>query len=256
MPRAAASRGKHARAARSDPTSAGKSTSKEVDNKPDPKPRDPTHSHLYTDDNPSTTIHGTGFKDAEAAHRTLDLISKRSLTYQFQTVSTMFHRAKHHPAMKPKKGGDGMEREGVKGMQQAMAIFREWLDETYPASKAAMRCGGGFKPLLSKKCMEKYLPRIQSSSEIGEEGKAFAEMYVSLGKGKRLGNVLVDDAKPTEPDWEAKRYAELDRLVPEGKEAVNAWQDDELWSGEGQVSSDHLAVIAWAWSPVQERKLP
>ena len=33
------------------------------------------NSHLYTDDNPSTTLHGTGFRDAETANNTLSLIS-------------------------------------------------------------------------------------------------------------------------------------------------------------------------------------
>lgn len=47
-------------------------------------------SHLYTDDNPKTTIHGTGFKDEEAAKRTLKLIENRSLIYQFQTVNVRF----------------------------------------------------------------------------------------------------------------------------------------------------------------------
>ena len=92
----------------------------------DKKARDPKDSHLYTDDNPSTTIHGTGFKDEATAHKTLDLIKNRSLTYQFQTVNTMFYRAKHHPSMK--KGISGGA--GTKGMEEAMAIFREWLDVT------------------------------------------------------------------------------------------------------------------------------
>jgi hypothetical protein len=47
-------------------------------------------SHLYTDDNPETTLHGTGFKDTEAAKHTIELVSKRSLTYQFQTINTMY----------------------------------------------------------------------------------------------------------------------------------------------------------------------
>lgn len=41
------------------------------DKKNDPKPeKDPKTSHLYTDDNPETTLHGTGFKDAATAHKT------------------------------------------------------------------------------------------------------------------------------------------------------------------------------------------
>lgn len=34
------------------------------------KEKDPKQSHLYTDDNPETTLHGTGFKDAATADNT------------------------------------------------------------------------------------------------------------------------------------------------------------------------------------------
>ncbi|KAI7261766.1 hypothetical protein KC345_g9667, partial [Hortaea werneckii] len=165
---------------------------------------DPKNSHLYTDDNPSTTIHGTGFKDAATAHHTLDLIKTRSLTYQFQTVNTMFHRASHHPAMKQKSttssSGSGSGGNSQQGMKDAMAIFRHWLDETCPAAKSSLRAGGGFKPLLSKTSVEKFLPRILSSSssssgsanndaDADADARAFAQRYVNLPKGKRLGNV-------------------------------------------------------------------
>lgn len=88
------------------------------------KTRNPRDSHLYTDDNPSTTIHGTGFKDKAAAQRTLELIGRRSLIYQFQTVNTMFNRAKHHPAMKKAVEGSA----GTADIRAAMEVFREWLD--------------------------------------------------------------------------------------------------------------------------------
>lgn len=249
MPKATKARTKSSRTA---PIPSEKPIKKATE-QPTTKPRDPTHSHLYTDDNPSTTIHGTGFKDAAAAHRTLDLISKRSMTYQFQTVNTMYHRAKHHPAMK-KKGSD--EAESTADMRAAMDVFKNWLDVTYPEAKAAMRGGGGFKPLLSKKIVERYIPQIEESSEVDEDAKTFAKTYVELGKGKRLGNVLVDDSKPAEPDWEAKRYSALCKLVPEGKEDAGSWELDELWSGDEKATGRHLKLTAWAWSPVPERKLP
>ncbi|KAI7481527.1 hypothetical protein KC351_g6327 [Hortaea werneckii] len=255
------------------------------------QPKDPKTSHLYTDDNPSTTIHGTGFKDAATAHHTLHLIQTRSLTYQFQTVNTMFHRAAHHPAMKKEKNETSPstsssspgKNSSHQGMQAAMTIFRHWLDDTYPAAKAALRAGGGFKPLLSKSLVEKFLPRIiassssSSSSSSGLHGdpdndelaadadadaKAFAKRYIALPKGKRLGNVLLDDSDPTGWDWEGRRYRALCALVPEGKEKAEGWGEGELWEdvedgGEGEkvVSDRHLRLIAWAWSPVAERKL-
>lgn len=217
---------------------------------------DPKASHLYTDDNPATTIHGTGFKDKAAAERTLQLISGRSLIYQFQTVNTMYNRAKHHPAMKRKRNNSTEDASAsTSDMQAAMEIFREWLDVTYPAERSALRAGG-FKPLLSKKTVEKYLPNIQASKKISAEAKQFAQLYCSLGKGKRLGNVLVDDSKPTEPDWERRRYEVLDKLVPKGKEKEDGWKMSELWTEEKDVTEGHLELIAWAWSPVKEGKLP
>lgn len=216
------------------------------------KSKDPKDSHLYTDDNPATTIHGTGFKDKSAALRTLDLIKNRSPIYQFQTVNTMYHRAKHHPAMK--KAADGAA--STQGMREAMEVFRTWLDETYPAAKDDLRAGG-FKPLLSKKVMERYLERIEGSSSVSADAKAFAKVYVNLPKGKKLGNVLVDDSKPMEQDWEARRYEALASLVPAGKEGgEKEWKLSELWNDDRKMTDQHLELVAWAWSPVAESKLP
>jgi hypothetical protein len=215
------------------------------------KPKDPKDSHLYTDDNPATTIHGTGFKDKTAALRTLELIKKRSLIYQFQTVNTVYNRAKHHPAMKKAAPGAA----STKDMREAMDVFKHWIDVTYPAEKDALRAGG-FKPLLSKRVVEKYLPRIEESDSIGAVAKQFARMYAALPKGKKLGNVLVDSSKPTEQDWEAKRYSALDLLVTEGKEESEGnWKLSELWRDDRELSATHLELVAWAWSPVAESKL-
>ncbi|KAH9827832.1 hypothetical protein Tdes44962_MAKER02766 [Teratosphaeria destructans] len=218
-------------------------------------PADPKASHLYTDDNPSTTIHGTGFKDKSAAASTLTLIASRSLIYQFQTVNTLYNRAKHHPAMK--RAVDGAA--STQDMRAAMEVFREWLDVTYPTLKDGLRAGG-FKPVVSKKVVEQYLPRIEGSEDVSEGAKQFARVYVELPRGKKLGNVLVDASRPEEPDWEARRYVELASLVPEGKEDAGGWEDGELWVDGGGVDEKvptrvHLEMIAWAWSPWKEHQL-
>lgn len=96
----------------------------------------------------------------------------------------------------------------------------------------------------------------------------FAEIYTNLPKGKKLGNVLVDESQPGEADWEIRRYQALDRIVPEGMETEEEKEKEEkeekekgrswkelLWDEEGKVSEWHLSMIAWAWSPVSERKL-
>lgn len=71
---------------------------------------------LYSDYNPKTTLKGTGFKDEETAKRTLELISKRDLTYQKQVVNTMYNRAKFHPNQ-------------TVDMRKAMRVFNTWLSK-------------------------------------------------------------------------------------------------------------------------------
>ena len=196
-------------------------------------------SHLYTDDNPATTLHGTGFKDLATAQKTLSLVSQRSLTYQFQTINTMYYRASGHAHKTP-------------GMEAAMEVFREWLDK-YPEAKDNLRANQGFKPVLKKEAVEKWLPRIRE--ELSEDDRRFAEVYCNLKKGARLANQLVEQGKPAGHDWECERYLALDRLVPEGKETEGGWESQQLWTTNKQPTAEHLRLIAWAWTPAKASKV-
>lgn len=225
------------------------------------KEKDPKASHLYTDDNPETTLTGTGFKDAATATKTskspltyivgvicqsavsgsnvkhtVSLVSKRSLLYQWQTINTMYNRAKHHP----KKTED---------MKAAMAVFDKWLKETYPQAKAEQRV---FKPLLAKKVVEQFLSDLQKTKGIDT---TFAELYVTLEARKKLANVLVDDTKPGEADWDKARVDALSKLVGLDDENNNTVDEDALWEKDGVPSHFHLSLIAWAWTPLSEYKL-
>lgn len=48
-------------------------------------------SKLYADDHPTLSLKGTGFKDAQTANKTIRLIEKRSLKYQYDVVNTMYN---------------------------------------------------------------------------------------------------------------------------------------------------------------------
>ena len=136
-----------------------------------------------------------------------------------------------------------------------MDVFKNWLEVTYLAEKDVLRAGG-FKPLLSKKAVEKYLVQIEKNTSISADAKQFARVYAELSKGKKLGNVLVDNSKPMEHDWEARRYSVLDSLVPKGKEeGEGEWKLSELWNDDRELSASHLELVAWAWSPVKESRL-
>lgn len=69
---------------------------------------------LYSDRHPNKTIKGTGFKDKKTAIKTIEIISFRSPTYQFNVINTMYNRAKYHPHQ-------------TKEMKDAMKIFADWL---------------------------------------------------------------------------------------------------------------------------------
>lgn len=205
--------------------------------KPSAASRTGKDSHLYTDDNPATTLKGTGFKDPATAQHTIELVSNRSLTYQFQTINTMYHRASGHSHKTP-------------SIEAAMAILKEWIDQTYPAAKDNLRAKAGFKPVLGREMVGKFIDRIRE--EFSEEDRRFAEFYTVLPKGKRLANTLVRQDEPGGRDWERERYEFLDELLPKGKEEATAWSYGELWDLEKRPTAGLLKCIAWAWSPVSE----
>jgi hypothetical protein len=182
---------------------------------------------------------GQGFKDSSTAQTTISNISHRSLTHQYQTISTLYNRARNHPH----KTAD---------IEAAIKVFKEWIDVTYPAAKNGLRGDGGFKPLLSKDVVLKYLPLLKK--KLNKTEVRFADLYVTLGKGKRIGNNLLDEKIESSNDWESERYKVLDTLIPVGKEEKSGWTDDELWDGK-EPTVEHMRLIAWAWSPVPGRTL-
>lgn len=133
-----------------------------------------------------------------------------------------------------------------------MGIFNEWLKSTYPQAKKSMRAAG-FKPVLSKDVVSAYASRCRKA--MSAKDLRFLDMYVDLQKNKRLANVLLDDKKPGDKDWEQERYDVLCEIVPEGKEDVKKWTPEELWTEEKQPTDVHLRWIAWGWSPVPGRTL-
>jgi len=72
--------------------------------------------YLFTDNDPACTIKGCGFKNREVAIDTIRLSGQPGSRYkQYWTIRAMYERAKHHPSQ-------------TAGMQDAMVVFKEWLD--------------------------------------------------------------------------------------------------------------------------------
>ena len=83
----------------------------------------PSHSDLYTDENPKGTIHGLGFKDVETAKASLAKIKRSGKTHahKIQAAIAMSQRAKvaSQRAKDPEKKKD---------LGQAHKIYQRYID--------------------------------------------------------------------------------------------------------------------------------
>jgi hypothetical protein len=73
---------------------------------------------LYSPGN-KDAVKGTGYKDEEAANKTIDIIDKlkeKDFSHAMAIATTMENRAKNHPA----RTGD---------MMKAAKIFRDWIEK-------------------------------------------------------------------------------------------------------------------------------
>lgn len=132
------------------------------------------------------------------------------------------------------------------GMRAAMDVCVEWLDVTYPASRESLRANS-FRALLNNKLVAAQLKEIQESPSISEDTEGFARVYV-LPKGEKLDNILVDQTKPMETDWEVKRYSALCELVREGTKDGEFWDEQQILKyvdgGDVTFTEKHHQFIA------------
>ena len=81
--------------------------------------------NLYTDDNPSTTIKGLGFRDKEKAQESVEklksLLKKNEIdsNHAKQICVTMEHRSKHHPHRnEDMKAAEGVWRDYLENLKE------------------------------------------------------------------------------------------------------------------------------------------
>jgi inhibitor of KinA sporulation pathway (predicted exonuclease) len=82
-----------------------------------PKTETGVPSRLFTDENPATTIKGTGYKNRNTAERTIYLTSQKGVRYkQYWTIKAMRERAAYHSHQ-------------TRGMRDAIEVFDKWMKE-------------------------------------------------------------------------------------------------------------------------------
>jgi hypothetical protein len=198
-------------------------------------------THLYNDFHPNSSLKNTGFKNIKKAENTVKLVSKRSLKYQFDVINTMYNRAKFHPHK-------------TKEMQDAMKIFRKWLQK-YPNNK---KKEDSKYPWLSLEIISKYekIANIYGVSEVARgikkstiTDKGFLQMYKEAnGKSYKLQYIPVKLNKPEKADYWSYRIRFLNSRLGQMKKS-----NTPLYYSEGKYkglpTKQHIILIMHAYSP-------
>lgn len=196
---------------------------------------------LYNDLHPSKSLQNTGFKDLETAVKTIQLVSKRSLRYQFDVINTMFNRAKFHPNK-------------TANMEEAMKIFKNWLKK-YPKLKANEDKNYKF---LSLEQIAKYkkIAEIYKISKVARgikkatrTDKGFLQIYSNVGgKSNKLQYIPVKSDKPDGQDYWSYRIGFINSRLGQMKKTSTP-----LYYTFGKYkdlpTKQHIILILHAYSP-------
>jgi len=144
------------------------------------------NNRLYTDDNPKTTIKGTGYSDKKKALKTLKLISKRSIVYQKSVVITMLYRAKHH-------------RNKTDNMKEAIKVYEQWLKKNKNKKRRY--------EYLKLSTIKKYegLAKEYGILEIPSVKKFYETYKKYKGNKRKMAFIPVDKSDPTGYDFDSMR---------------------------------------------------
>jgi hypothetical protein len=218
-----------------------KNSKKDSKNKSNKSNKSKQTSQLYNDLHPSKSLKNTGFKDLETAIKTIQLVSKRSLRYQFDVINTMYNRAKYHPNK-------------TKNMEDAMEIFKNWLKK-YPKLKVYEDSNYKFLSLKQinnyEKLAEEYkVSEVARGIKKGTKtDKGFLQMYKEVqGKSNKLQYIPIKHDKPEGQDYWSYRIGFINSRLGQMKKA-----NTPLYYTNGKYAGlptkQHVILILHGYSP-------
>ncbi len=198
-------------------------------------------AQLYNDLHPDKSLKNTGFKDINTANHTINIVSKRSLRYQFDIINTMYNRAKYHPHV-------------TDDMKQAMSVFKKWLKNYSKLKKLEDKK----YPWLSLKTIAKYekIAEMYGVSEVARGLKkgtrtdeGFLAMYKKVGgKASKLQYIPVRKNKPEGQDYWSYRISFLNSRIGQIKHAKTPLYYTE-GKFKGLPTKQHIILIMHGYSP-------
>jgi hypothetical protein len=175
-------------------------------------------SKLYADDHPTTSLKGTGFKDAKTATKTLKLIKRRGSKYQYDVVNTMYNRAKYHPYQ-------------TSDMKEAIKIYKKWL-QNYKNKKEVVY---------------EFLPISTVSKYSNEKDNVFLSIYKKVKTPYKLQYIPIIKDKPDGYDYYSYRNKIIEELLQKIKRL-----NMSLYTTKNNItvpSKIHVKLIELAYSP-------
>jgi len=198
-------------------------------------------AQLYNDLHPDKSLKNTGFKDRNTAIKTIKMISKRSLRYQFDVINTMYNRAKYHPHI-------------TNEMKDAMAIFKKWLKNYSKLKKQEDHK----YPWLSLKTISKYekIAELYGVSMVARGLKkgtrtdeGFLKMYKKMdGKAHKLQYITVKKNQMDGQDYWSYRISFLNSRMGQIKHGKTPLYYTE-GKFKGLPTKQHIILIMHAYSP-------
>jgi len=190
---------------------------------------------LYSDDNPNTTIKGTGYKDVKTVEKTANIIKNRSVKYQKSVMITMYYRAKNH-------------RNQTEDMKKAMGKIKKWLKENQKNERKY--------PYLDLDLVKKYerLADIYNISRVSrglekstKSDKGFLEIYKQVnGKYGKLSFIPIYKKHPEKGDYDILREKFLNARLAQMRNSPLYYTSGKY---TGLPTKQHLVMIMNAYSP-------
>ncbi|XP_039428717.1 uncharacterized protein LOC120412360 [Culex pipiens pallens] len=179
------------------------------------------------------TVAGLGFKDKEAAEKTLKILEGRDPDYQKLAIKGLLGSAKR--VLPSTKNEDK-----IAAIKAAVALFEDFL-ETFDREDRA-------KQNMAYLSLE-LIQSVQTVSKPSEALAAeFVDCYAKVAKGNYKHLRTKFPKEDGETSWDIVRNRKLLKLKEKVKES-----GEKLFDADGKPTETHLAMIFWAYSPNVEK---
>ncbi|XP_059607632.1 uncharacterized protein LOC132255558 [Phlebotomus argentipes] len=173
-------------------------------------------------------VPGLGFKDKEAAEKTLKILDKRDADYQKLVLKSLITSSKSVISRTKDK-------QKISDIKEAVELLTEYLDNLDTSEQPNMK-------YLSAEVIQNFpKPTETVASE-------FLSAYTGTAGGnyKKLRTMFPDDNDSE--SWDIVRNRNLQKLQKSIQE-----KKLPLFNNDGSPTKEHLALISWAYSPKLEK---